>query len=338
MIPPGVSADKGEWWPKTQTRPTHINEAAAVIRIANALKQDDPFEEAKWQPWVEGRSLPEIGVNDFRYSYYRCRVNLNAGQAVTENRLLFNMFSRDIVTAQVNGKLAKRLFPDKADAQSWPTRDCFVRIDSNTFDNQFDVSGLLKNGNNEIVVIYENLGHAHGYMPMEELSGINKGGLSNTTRHITHPLQWQVAKDLAGVSNGWTLPGFDAKKWTKIALDTLYVIPGKGNRVQPKDTPTSLITWYRVEFKLPGSADQSKWLARVNASGNGYMWLNGNNIGRHWEVGPQREFYLPECWLKFGKGEKNVLVMGLRQTESGALIKAIEIAEYPNPNIRWDGR
>lgn len=59
------------------------------------------------------------------------------------------------------------------------------------------------------------------------------------------------------------------------------------------------------------------------------MWLNGENIGRHWEAGPQRDFYLPECWLKFGE-EKNVLVFGLRQTENGALLNAIEVLPYPD--------
>ena len=60
------------------------------------------------------------------------------------------------------------------------------------------------------------------------------------------------------------------------------------------------------------------------------MYLNGHNIGRHFEAGPQREFYLPECWLKFGPGEKNILVLGLRQTMNGAVIRAAEIAPYPD--------
>ncbi len=327
VIPPGVTADKGEWWPKAQAGETHIIKGPAVIRISSAGKMDDPIAQASWQPRVAEKSLSEMGVNDFRYSYYRSRVNLHAAEAATQTKLLFNMFSRDIVSAQVNGNIAKRLYPDKADAQSWPTRDCFTRIDSNTFDNQFDVTGLLKDGDNEIVVVYENLGHAHGYMPMEELAGIKKGGLSNTTTRISHPLDWQIARDLAGVTKGWTLPDLDTKDWTRVALDTLSPIPPKGNGIAPKGKPTALVTWYRVEFTLADSSSQSKWLARINASGNGYMWLNGNNIGRHWEIGPQREFYLPECWLKFGKGEKNVLVFALRQTDSGALIKAMEIVQ-----------
>jgi hypothetical protein len=61
------------------------------------------------------------------------------------------------------------------------------------------------------------------------------------------------------------------------------------------------------------------------------MWLNGQNIGRHWEVGPQREFFLPECWLKSGKGTKNVLIMGLRQSpDNGAKLNSMEISPYPD--------
>ena len=47
------------------------------------------------------------------------------------------------------------LFPDRADAQSWTTRDCFDRIRPDEYDNRFSVSGLLKEGENEILVVYE---------------------------------------------------------------------------------------------------------------------------------------------------------------------------------------
>ena len=49
-----------------------------------------------------------------------------------------------------------------------------------------------------------------------------------------------------------------------------------------------LVTWYRVEFELPAADPKAwvPWLARVNASGNGEMYLNGHNIGRHFESGP----------------------------------------------------
>lgn len=99
-------------------------------------------------------SLSDLGVNDFRYSLYRSKVQLTAGQAAKERFLLFNMYTRDIVSVQVNGKTAERLFPDRADAQSWTTRDCFDRIRPDEYDNRFDVSGLLKEGENEILVVW----------------------------------------------------------------------------------------------------------------------------------------------------------------------------------------
>ena len=329
VIPAGKPETKGEWWPQEQIRPLRPAKLPQPVRIASALKKEDAFAKADWKQLPRLVSLPDLGVNDFRYSLYRAQVSLTSRQVAEERFLLFNMFTRDIVSVAVNGKQAKRLFPDRADAQSWTTRDCFERIRPDEYDNRFDVSGLLKEGDNEILVVYENLGHAHGYVPMEELSGIREAGLSLTETALTHPLEWEYA---AGVAQGWNLPQFAPQDWQNVSLDVTCEIPAKGNGVQPKAEPDGLFTWYRIEFELPGQkkGEWIPWLARINASGNGYMWLNGNNIGRHWEAGPQREFFLPECWLNFGGGKKNVLVIGLRQTANGAVLKAMEIAPYRN--------
>ena len=331
VLPANSSVKKGTWWPKAQMQTLRPSRLPDPVRVTSAWKKEDPFAEAQWKSTPRLVSLSDLGVNDFRYSLYRTHVNLNAQQVKDERFLLFNMFTRDIVPVQVNNKQARRLFPDKADAQSWTTRDCFERIRPNEYDNRFDVTGLLHEGNNEILVVYENLGHAHGYYPMEELAGIRQAGLSITESALTHPLEWECATDMAGITAGWQLPEYSPANWEKVALDSNCNIPEKGNDIQPKGTPDGLFTWYRIEFELPEqqSGVWIPWLARINASGNGYMWLNGHNIGRHWEAGPQREYYLPECWLNFGS-QKNVLVMGLRQTANGAVLKALEIAPYPN--------
>ena len=331
VIPAGASDEKGSWWPKPQVHPKRPSRFPQSIRVASVWRKEDAFAEADWKSLSQLVSLSDLDVNDFRYTLYRAQVHLNAQQAVDEHFLLFNMYTRDIVSVQVNGKPAKRLFPDKADAQSWTTRDCFSRIRHDEYDNRFDVSGLLCEGDNEIIVVYENLGHAHGYFPMEELTGIRQAGLSLTESALTHPLQWECATDMAGITAGWYLPEYVPEDWTKVFLDTQCSIPERGNGVQPKGTPDGLFTWYRIEFELPRQQSNVwiPWLARINASGNGYMWLNGHNIGRHWEAGPQREYYLPECWLNFGS-RKNVLVLGLRQTGNGAILKAMQIAPYAN--------
>lgn len=330
VLPAGSSANEGSWWPQPAMRALTPDRLPQPVRIASALKKEDDSKKARWISTPCLVSLSDLGINDFRYSLYRAKVKLDAHQATNEQFLLFNMFTRDIVSVLVNGKPARRLFPDQADAQSWTTRDCFERIRPDEYDNRFDVTGLLQEGNNEILVAYENLGHAHGYFPMEELAGIRQAGLSVTESALTHPLEWECATDIGGITAGWHLPEYVPENWTKIKLDTTYEIPRKGNKVQPQSTPDGLFTWYRIEFELPAQKENIwiPWLARINASGNGYMWLNGHNIGRHWEAGPQREYYLPECWLHFG-GKKNVLVMGLRQTANGAVLKAIEVAPYP---------
>jgi hypothetical protein len=164
---------------------------------------------------------------------------------------------------------------------------------------------------------------------MEELSGIRRAGLSGTEATLDQPLDWEAATDLGGVTSGWTNPDFVPQGWNKVALDTKIPVPRKGNDLQPKAKQDALLTWYRLEFDLPDSPEARSvpWRLLIKASGNGFLWLNGHDVGRHWEKGPQREFYLPECWLKFGG--RNVLVLGLRQTIHGAKIEAAEIAPYP---------
>ncbi|MEI6845707.1 MAG: hypothetical protein WCK36_01505, partial [Candidatus Firestonebacteria bacterium] len=41
---------------------------------------------------------------------------------------------------------------------------------------------------------------------------------------------------------------------------------------------------------------------RMDGMGKGQIYLNGINIGRYWQPKPQRDYYLPEPWLK-GKNE-----------------------------------
>jgi len=302
------------------------------VRIASALKHADSLA-GNWQPLPAGKSLPELGISDQRYALYRARFVLTQEETAHLAKLLVNTFSRDIVSAQINGKLARRLYPSEeaAAAVVRDTKKSFSRIQANDFLNRFDLGGLLRSGTNEIVLLYENVGHEHGYFPMEELSGIRQAGLAETETAITKPLDLQVATDLGGVANHWTMPDFAPQGWTQVALDTTTPIPRKGNQIQPKDQQDALFTWYRLEFALPPAGKSFPWRLLLNASGNGFMWLNGHDIGRHWEAGPQREFYLPECWLNFGGTRKNVVVIGLRQTVNGAKLKAAEVSPYPLP-------
>jgi len=46
----------------------------------------------------------------------------------------------------------------------------------------------------------------------------------------------------------------------------------------------------------------------------GIVYINGNNLGRYWEIGPQKRLYCPSSFLK--KGTNEIVVFDLFETES----------------------
>ena len=62
--------------------------------------------------------------------------------------------------------------------------------------------------------------------------------------------------------------------------------------------------WYRGNFMINKIGDtyldMSSW-------GKGMVWVNGENMGRYWKIGPQQTLYMPGCWLKKGKNEIVIL-------------------------------
>lgn len=57
-----------------------------------------------------------------------------------------------------------------------------------------------------------------------------------------------------------------------------------------------------VQVEIPGDCflDMRPW-------GKGYVWVNGHNLGRFWNIGPQQTMYVPGPWLKSGENEIIVL-------------------------------
>jgi beta-galactosidase len=56
--------------------------------------------------------------------------------------------------------------------------------------------------------------------------------------------------------------------------------------------------------------DMSNW-------GKGVVWVNGHNLGRYWNIGPQQSLYLPAEWLK--KGRNEIVVLELIKPEQDKL-------------------
>ena len=85
-------------------------------------------------------------------------------------------------------------------------------------------------------------------------------------------------------------------------------------RIVGKNMPA----WYVAHFKYAG-AEQPLFL-KIYAAHKGQVFLNGHNVGRFWNIGPQEFYYLPSCWLR----EENELMI----FEEEGLIPAESVLEF----------
>jgi len=51
--------------------------------------------------------------------------------------------------------------------------------------------------------------------------------------------------------------------------------------------------------------------------GKGVVWVNGHNLGRYWNIGPQQTLYLPAEWLK--KGHNDIVILELLKPQQDRL-------------------
>jgi beta-galactosidase len=49
----------------------------------------------------------------------------------------------------------------------------------------------------------------------------------------------------------------------------------------------------------------------------GYIWVNGRNLGRYWNIGPSQKVFCPGVWLK--QGQNDLIILDLLTDEVGEL-------------------
>jgi beta-galactosidase len=69
---------------------------------------------------------------------------------------------------------------------------------------------------------------------------------------------------------------------------------------------TNQPAFWRASLKVVTPADTFLDLRGWN---KGMVWVNGNNLGRFWSIGPQQTMYLPGPWLH--RGENEIIVLDL---------------------------
>lgn len=109
--------------------------------------------------------------------------------------------------------------------------------------------------------------------------------------------------DRKGIHGPVTLDGVQLKGWEvfNLPLDDSMLAGLKYTSSRP-NAPA----FYRATVKVskPGDCflDMRPW-------GKGFAWVNGHNLGRYWNIGPQQTMYIPGPWLK--EGDNEILILDL---------------------------
>ena len=118
----------------------------------------------------------------------------------------------------------------------------------------------------------------------------------------------QFMIDRKGITDRVTLNGVTLMDWE------IYSLPMDGKFIQfatqsaknPANSKRGL--FFRGEFNLSEIGDTYFDLSRY---AKGIVYVNGHNLGRYWNIGPQKRLYCPASWLKKGKNE--ICVFDLHQ-------------------------
>ena len=114
--------------------------------------------------------------------------------------------------------------------------------------------------------------------------------------------------DRKGITDRATLNGMTLMNWEvyNLPFDTKYIQSLK------KSSPSieRRGNFFKGTFELSEAADTYFDMSNYK---KGVVFVNGNNLGRYWEIGPQKRLYCPAPWLKKGKNE--IVVFDLHEKE-----------------------
>ncbi len=121
--------------------------------------------------------------------------------------------------------------------------------------------------------------------------------------------------DRKGITERVTLNGMTLMNWQ---VYTLPMKPDYINNLKPAESNKKQGIFFKGEFSLEQPADTYLDMSKYK---KGMVWVNGHNLGKYWEVGPQHALYCPAPFLKEGKNE--VIVLDLLQIKPKS-IKGVE--------------
>ena len=129
----------------------------------------------------------------------------------------------------------------------------------------------------------------------------------------------QAMIDRKGITDRVTLGGMTLMNWD------VFLLPLGGqwamSLADAKVDDSRPGLFFRGTFRVEKPGDT---FFDMTGYRKGVVFVNGHNLGRYWDVGPQSRLYCPASWLK--AGENDVVVFDLHQTQAAPL-RAVSVPE-----------
>ena len=107
---------------------------------------------------------------------------------------------------------------------------------------------------------------------------------------------WKIEKQRKGITNGVLVNGHFHYGWDNYALPLDNIDKVDFTKGYEEGTPA----FYKFTFE---ATEQGDTYLDMEGFGKGVAFINGFNLGRFWEIGPQKRLYVPGPLVKVGKNE-----------------------------------
>jgi beta-galactosidase GanA len=125
--------------------------------------------------------------------------------------------------------------------------------------------------------------------------------------------------DRKGITDRVTLNGMTLMNWQvyNLPMDKKFIYDLRSS----SRTVNKPGIFFKGNFPLNSTGDT---FIDVSNYKKGIVWVNGHNLGRFWDIGPQKRLYCPASWLKPGLNE--IIIFDLHQI-SGASVSGMTSME-----------
>jgi beta-galactosidase GanA len=119
--------------------------------------------------------------------------------------------------------------------------------------------------------------------------------------------------DRKGITERVTLNGMTLMNWKvyNLPMDDKYIY----NLRSSNRNPGKEGMFFKGSFFLTGTGDTYLDMSNFR---KGIVWVNGHNLGRFWNIGPQKRLYCPASFLR--KGTNEMIVFDLHQTQQQIVV------------------